>query len=74
MAPLVMLAVAGAAAFPAQVAPRAMLAEAGAAAIPALVALLAVRTLLNYAPLYWVQHRGGGRFCRNCCSCLRHGA
>ena len=64
---------AGAAARRASGAPLAVEADAGASTGPALIALLVVRALLADAPLYWVRRRGG-RCCRNCCSCLRHGA
>ena len=71
---LAVLTVVGAPTCSALVALFAVLADAGAAAGPAIVAPLAMRALLADAPLYWVRRRGGGRFCRNCCSCLRHGA
>jgi len=73
VAPRAVLAEAGAAAFPALVAPLAVLADAGAAARSAIVAPLVVRALLADVAPYWVRRRGGGRCCRNCCSCL-HGA
>ena len=73
VAPRAVLAKHGTAACPALVASPAMLTEAGAAARLALVAPLAVRALLNDAP-DWVRRRGGGRCCRNCWGCLRHGA
>ena len=71
LAPLVVLAEAGAATFPAKVALLVVLAEAGAATFPALLTLLVVLAPLPYPPLDGMWRRGFRR-CRNCWSCQIH--
>ena len=70
---IVMLAYAGATAGLAPFALPAVLADASTAACCAFEASLVVRTLLPYAPLYWMRCWGFRRCCRSCWGCRIHG-